>query len=600
SMSYLTGDATWFDSARSRALELADRMPEGVAAAVLTTSRPSGKLVRKLDSVRGRIAGSKPTTRSSSCWRALDRAGEMLRQTGAARRDVFLFTDMTRSAWAGHEHRVLELGPDINVFVVDCAPEGGVNGAVYELRREGEPAIVGAALSLKARIVASGGPLVRTVQFEFDGQGVERHDVHLEPGQETTLHFSVLLSESGHHWGRVTFLNPDALPHDDARTFTVDVAPEVPVLCVEDFPEQTLRSASYFFRLALNPWGQGSRGIFRIDRASPRQLAELSLAPFDAVVLVGAGDMTETAWRRVGAYVSGGGALLTFLGPETDDLYRTAAARAVLPARVGPVMAAPPESPFVLRVVKAAHPFVAALNESGATLAQVRYRQCRQLGLGADAAELLSFGPGLPALVLSGAAGKVAVFAGTADERWGEFAKTEPFTPFCHELLLHLTGRSAGGVASVPVGTQLPIKFEVSRWPTLVRVTPPGARQAERLLPGTTPGQHTYWKTDAPGYYRVEFERKDKRWHGGFAVNTVPIESRLEKVPFETVRESIRAGTVELVAAASLGEAPTATAGAVKELAPFLACLALVLMVAECFLANRFYGGEKESPSAAP
>lgn len=596
SMAYRAGDATWFDAARNRALELVAGLPEGAAAAVLTTSHPQGKLTRQLDSVANRVAGLRATARSNSCWRALETAAEILRQEAAPRRDVFLFTDMTQSAWVGHERRRLQLGPEINLYVVDCAADDAANAAVYEMRQTGEPTIVGGMLSLQVRVLASGAPLERTVQFELDGKAVDRRRLDLEAGSETTLRLRALLSESGHHWGRVAFLNPDGLPQDDARTFTVEVAPEVSVLCVEDEPELTLESASYFFRLALNPWGEEGRGIFRVERVSPAGLADLPLSPFDAVALVAAAGMNEAAWRRLDAYVAGGGGVLAFLGPGTADTYRSAAARAVLPAQVGAAMVAPPESPFGLRIVRPGHPLVRAIMDSRATLAQARYRQCRRLTPAPDAVELMSFGPDLPALVLSEVGGKVALFAGTADERWGEFAKTEPFTPFCHELLLYLAGRSAEGIRSVPVGAHVPITFETSRWPTIVYVTSPDAKGPERLLPGTTPGRHTYRRTDAPGYYRVDFERQDKEWRGGFAVNTVSVESRLDEVPFEKVQASVRAGKVELVAEASFGEGEIEQAGGARELTPYLALLALAFLVAECFLANRFYGAGRASP----
>lgn len=590
SMGYRSGDSTRFERARNAAVELAGRLPPGVAAAVLTTSRPTGRLRRPAQGLAGRILGLKCGTRSAPCWAALESAARMLGQGGLSRRDVFLFTDMTPSAWLGHEHRVADVGPDVDVCIVDCAPEPGENGAVAELRDSGEPALVGAMLRLDARVIASGGPLARSVQFEYDGSAVERQQVVLGAGEQTTLAFSVLLAADGHHWGRVTFLNPDGLPADDARAFTIDVAPAVNVLCVEDEPGLDAESASYFFRLALNPWERQGRGVFRIRRASPAELADIPLAPFDVVALVGAGAMTEEGWRRLDAYVSGGGGLLAFLGPETADAYRTTAARALLPAQVGAPVAAPPGSPLMLRTVSLAHPLVEAVADSGATLAQVRYRQCRRVVPSPDAQELMSFGPGLPALVLSEVGGRAALFASTADERWGEFAKTEPFVPFCHELVLHLAGRARRGARSTSAGAQVPIAFETSRWPTTVYVTPPGAAGPERLLPGTTPGRLTYWRTDAPGYYRVDFERHDGGWRGGFAVNTAPVESDLSKVPFEAVEGSLRAGSVRLASEPSLAAAGGRAAGGARELAPWLALLVLGLLVAECFLANRFYG----------
>ena len=598
SMGFRAGDETWFEAARNRALELVGQMHRGTAAAVLTTSRPQGKLVRDSEAVANRILATRVTTRANSCWDALESAGELLDQKGASRRDVYLFTDMTESAWLGHGHRVVDLGPDVNLHILNCAGEQRGNGAVYELDQEGEPAILGASLGLKARILASGAPLDRNVQFELDGRVIDRRQVTLDPGDEATLDFDVVLSDAGHHWGRVSFLNPDGLPQDDARAFAVDVAPEVSVLCVEDDPEASIKSVSYFLRLALNPWIARGRGIFRIERASPAQLEDLSLGPFDLVVLAGAGGMTPIGWRRLDAYVSGGGGLLVFLGPETSEAYRSEAAQAVLSAQVGEPVMAPADEPFGLRIVQARHPCVAALLASRAELAEVRYRRCRQVQPGEHAVELMSFGPGTPALVLAEMGGKVALFASTADERWGNFPVTPAFVPFCHEVALYLAARSAGGIRSFPVGAQVPIEFETGRWPTVVRVTAPGAREPERLLPGATPGKHTYWKTDSPGYYAVHFERHGEEWQGGFAVNTVPIESRLEPLPFEQIEDCIRAGKVELVADASFVGGELGGGSRLGELTPYVALAALALLLAECFLANRFHKPVQAEPAA--
>ncbi len=590
SMRYRAGDSSPFERAREAAAEFAAGLPPGAAAAVMTTSRPTGRLLRDVHGLPGRILALEPGTRAVPCWGALEAAGRLLRTDGLSRRDVVLYTDMTPSAWAGREQRRADVGADVHVLVVDCAPEPGRNGSVTELRDLGEPALAGGMLRLQARLNAWGAPMRRSVQFEYDGVPLQRREVTLDADQETSVDFDVLLSESGHHWGRVGFLTPDGLPQDDARTFTVDVAPDVGVLCVEDSVRGDQDSISYFFRLALNPWGRDGRGILRVGRAATAELATVSLAPYDVVALVGAGAMTDEAWHRLAAYVAGGGGLVAFLGPETADAYRTPAAGGLLPARAGAPFAAPPDSPLTLRAVDREHPFVAALTDSGATLAQVHYRQCRRVVLAPDAHELMSFGPGLPALVVGGTGGRAAVFASTADERWGDFAKTEPFVPFCHELVLHLAGRAGRGIRSLAAGAQAPITYEVSRWPTVVYVTPPGADR-QRLLPGTTPGRLTCRQTEAPGYYAVDFERHDRTWSSGFAVNVAGIESDLRRVPAAAVEAAVDAASVRVVSAAA--PPPTAADGVRAgrvELAPYLALLVLVLLVAECVLANRFYG----------
>jgi len=581
SMNYRVGDTTWFDTARNRAVELAQSLPAGAAAAALTTSQPGGRLSPERQALLNRIQGLRARLRSAPCWTALERAASLLAQKGASRRDIYLFTDMTPSAWLGYERKRLDLGPDVNLYVIDCAGRGATNAGVCGLIPGGQPAIVGAVLGLEARVLASGGPAERTVQLIVDGRTVDRRRVAVGAGREESVRFRLPLTASGHHWGQVSFVDPDALDADDARTFTIDVAPDVSVLCVEDDPALDSESPTYFLRLALNPWEGGRQGIFRVQRASPQELKELPLGPFDVVALAAAGGIEPAAWRRLGAYVSGGGGLLVFCGPGTQKTYGSPAAAAVLPAQVGPPVAAPPGEPFGFRIVRSQHPFVRALMDSQADLGQARFRECARLVPGAESEELLSFGPGLPALVVAEGGGRAAVFASTADEEWGNFATTPAFLPFVHELVMYLARRSAGSIRSHPVGSPVPITYEPAGLATSVLVTAPGSAAPERLMEGATEGRLSYWKTDEPGYYRVDFERGDERWSTGFAINTAPVESRLQKVPWE----------------------PVGGGAGSRELTPWLALLALALLVAECWLANRFYGAMPEAtlPSdAAP
>ena len=582
SMTCRSGDATWFDVARSRAVEIAQSLTPGTAAAVLTTTQPHGKLERETDTVLGRIRGLRAGTRASSCWTALENAAQTLRETGAPRCDVVLLTDMTHGAWLGRERRTVALGDGVNVYVADCASDGIGTGAISEVRHSGEPPVAGAELGLEATVSASGSAQERSVQFMFDGELVDRRTVALQAGEETTVSFRAPLPTSGHHWGAVSFLNPDPLPLDDARTFTVEVDEDVSVLCVEDEPARQQGSVSQFFRLALDPWGEARRDMFRVHRISPAGLETQPLAPMDIVVLAGAGGMTPELWRRLEGYVAGGGGLLVFAGPETGRAYADEAARRVLPAAMGETVSAPEDAPLRARIVYTDHPLIESLAEAGADLGEARFRQCRRLEPADSAEELLSFGAGLPALAVRETGGRAAVFAGTADERWGDLASTPAFVPFCHETLLYLARRSAGTIQSYTVGARVPIRFEPSRWPTVVHVTPPKSAGPERLMPGTTPGRVTYWKTDLPGYYRLAFEQHGESWQGGFAVNTPPVESRLDRVPFEEVADRIEAGSVELLEEAKLGNGALGAHGGGGEITAYLA-----------LLANRFYRSER-------
>lgn len=589
SMRYRMGDVTWFDVAQEQALKLLERLPPNTAVGVLTTSPMSGKLGAEPGTAGDQVAEAEAGAGSSSCWNALENAGELLRQQFASR-NVFLFTDMTAAAWSDHEHRTLDMGEQVDLYVVDCATGIADNGAVYDVYEEGEPAIVGARLRLKARIAAVNAAMARTVQFEWDGSPTDRRDLKLAADEETTLEFPVALSEAGHHWGRLSFLNPDNLAQDDARTFTVDVTPAVHVLVVEDDPASGTGSPSYMFRLALNPWGGAGRGIFRLRRADPAGLADALGEPAGVVALVGAGHMQDETWQALGRHVAGGGGLFVFLGPETGDAYRTEAATELFGAEVLHPQPAPPQSHFRLRTVASHHPVIVALKDARANLGAMRFRQYVEMEPSENAARLLSFERGRPALIITQEGGRVAVFASPADDRWGRFATVREFVPFCHEMVLYLAGRATAGMKSSAVGEDVAIACEEDAPETKIYVTRPGAQKSERLTEKGAPGQMLYRDADVPGYYATRFQRGRRRWQGGFAVNTVPIESRLGKVPFDLLKKAIRARKVVLVTDVADIELQTADGGPMfRELTPLLILMAMVMMLLESLMANRFY-----------
>ena len=102
-----------------------------------------------------------------------------------------------------------------------------------------------------------------------------------------------------------------------------------------------------------------------------------------------------------------------------------------------------------------------------------------------------------------------------------------------------------------------------------------------------------FWKTQAPGYYRVRFSRGSEQWAGGFGVSTAPAESDLRPVSAAAVKAAVRAASVRVhqdtSALPSFGSGESGDWSAF-EAAPYLALLALVACLGELWLANRIYG----------
>jgi len=603
SMNYRRGHMSWFDQARSQALEVLGRLPADVDVALMTTSLPSVRFTTGRAALRARLAALRPTMGGGSCRAALEQAGEALRGRGTGRGVVYLLTDMTRSAWQGIAEGdspapgdpSVELGESVALEIIVAGEPGAANLAVTQVRHEGEPLLKGALLDLAVELLCVGEPAEEMVEFELDGRALSRRTVRLTPGVVERISLRAPVETAGHHWGRVGFLNADALPQDNARVFSFEAPPAVRVLCVEESAAgstQQDQSKSYFLRAALNPWAAADRGIFRTRTVRPSDVEALDVGEFDLIALLAPSALDEGAWQRLRDFVAGGGGLLV----AADDAGEVApAAGALLPAHLGAVQdaPAPPADPMRIRVLERAHPFAAALEEAWADLGRAAFRRCRVLRPAEGAEQVLSFGPGLPALVFGHASGRVAVFAAGLDSAWGDLPMQAEFIPFCQDLALYLSGSGGGRMRRHLVGDHVAIRFAPASLPTTVTVIPPGAEEGERLMPGTTPGVRVFWKTQAPGYYRVRFSRRAEQWNGGFGVSTAPAESDLRQVSAAAVRAAVSAASVRVhqdtSALPSLGSGKSGDWSAF-EAAPYLALLALAACLAELWLANRIYG----------
>ena len=622
SMNCRRGGSSWFEKARDHALEILGQLPPDSEAALTTTSRPAIQFVRNADSLRGRLIGMQPTLEAPACWSALEQAAKALQSRPAGSRNIFLLTDLTRAAWPGIERRgapggtgglpPLDLGEAVALDIVDAGESAAANLAVTRVSQLGEPALKGAVLKIEAELLSVAEPAQEMVQFEFDGLPVRRQMVRIAADGVEKWQVEVPIKSTGHHWGRVSFLNPDALPQDNARTFTVEAAESVSVLCADPSAGTAAASEapsrSYFFRTALMPWAETQRGIFRVTTVRPEQLRDAQLAGFDMIALVDTPLADDVTWKRLADFVGGGGGLFVSLGPGTEEVSESPTARKLLPALGAEVVEAPAASggALFMRVVSTQHPLVDALSEAGADLGRVRFRKCRRLKLSEMAEEVFSFGPEMPALALGRSGGRVAVFAADCQGAWSTLALDPEFVPFCQELALYLSGAPGGRISEYPVGQHVPVRYEESRWPTDVDVFPPGSQDAIRLMPAATPGRRFFARTDKPGYYRVHFKRHDVEWDGGFAVNTASSESDLRRLEPKELERAIKAARVKVHADASTLAAARGAGGpggTGREVTTLFVMLALALCLGEIFLANRIYRSapdQMEEPPAAP
>ncbi|MBI5366100.1 MAG: BatA domain-containing protein, partial [Planctomycetes bacterium] len=373
-----SGGAPAFERARAAALAALAQLHAGDTVALLTINRPppAGRAELSADRVAARsaLAGLAPSAGGSNLAPARGRAADLLAAAKAARRELYLFTDLQKSSWeaalaAGGRRERLR---DVDIVLVDVGAPAGANlalsgvavAATHEIR--GMPARISAVVENHGDAEAAS-----TLALLFDGRRLAERAVVVPPHGALAVTLLAPCEGVGFHHGEVR-LDDDALAADNRRRFVLDVRERIRVLIVNGarspVPHQ---DAAWYLTKALQPAiaGDSGRSIIAPTVCSPAELGDYQLADFAVLILAEVAELPPDRLAAVTAFVENGGGLLLLPGPATDParFTRTFATRdawgGLLPAPVTGIRGEPEaRAEFtVIREVNERHPIFAAL-----------------------------------------------------------------------------------------------------------------------------------------------------------------------------------------------------------------------------------------------
>ena len=408
------------------------------------------------------------------------------------RRQVLLFTDLQRSAFAGLLPRPDGPPPDVwqrvlpraDFAVVNVADADADNLAVVDLALADPlpladaPAAVTAALhnfgkadrkqvrvELSVGRPSAGGP--ETTLLPIEQRMIDSIPAGQRVGVTFALDGATRFREPGLHLIRLKILDEDALPADDVRTLAVDVRAGLPVVLVNGTPNtDPLNRASGFLSEALDPGGRKlSVNPARPRTVSPAEFADTALGDLsgaDAVFLCDVPNVTTAQAAKLDAHLKRGGGVVIGLGPNAAanlDAYNRvlfADGNGLLPGKLLGVKAAD-EVGFRLAADDDAYrrPPLAVFRDDNARagLVSVPFKKYVRLDAPADgrARRILSFVPAKAAVAPPGSAdedrpdpavvewprhrGRVVVYTSTFNTEWTDWPVLPSFLPFAHELL---------------------------------------------------------------------------------------------------------------------------------------------------------------------
>lgn len=562
------------------------------------------------DAARDRVERLEVTYAGEPLWRRILAAAELLEQSERTRRELYIFSDLTRDAWSvdappEFRRRLAQLH-STGIYVVDVGPSEHANLSLGELRLSAQVLPANTPLIISTELAAQGAGGEHTVELVLidpEGREVKRGQelVQVPDGGAQTVEFALGGLETGTHQGLLRLASSDALAIDNVRYFTVNVRPAWRLLVVAPTP---VEQHAWYVTEALEPpeWRKTGQSWFSCQVSSYGKLAETDLTSYAAVVLLDPPPLAEEVWRQLADYARAGGGVAVFLGAAAQprEAFNQGAAQETLPATLQ-FQARFPDGNCYLVTDDDSHPLLARFRPLRGQVAWQNFPVYRYWHLGKlhHANVIVRYSTNQPALV-ERPVGKGRVLTMTTPaseppdltdaERWNQLLlgiDGWPFFMLTNEMMLYLVGSAdtalnytTGETAVVRLSDAWSFDTYLVRNPRgdEVRQAPDAGRQSLLIAA-------TQW----PGHYRIRAGGERDGVSLGFSTNLPLAASRLERLSRDEVQALM--GDLEFRLAASRDEIDRQVSrGRVgHELFPLLAAVLAVMLAAEHLLANRFY-----------
>jgi hypothetical protein len=231
----------------------------------------------------------------------------------------------------------------------------------------------------------------------------------------------------------------------------------------------------------------------------------------------------------------------------------------------------------------------------------VRCTQALDLA-GQEGRDLIEFEDGRAVLVEGDAgAGRVLMFAVTADAAWSNLPKRPLFVALLHRAVYRLL-RGGSGTVGRTVGEAIPLPRLATLGPgASVEVYPPDREDDPVRFSDASRGESVFDDTSRPGLYRIAVRAGPRRTESRVPVNVNPAEGRLARFGLPALTASLEGVEVRAVDAGGDLEEELRRARMGRPVWSLLLALAILVLVVEAWLANRWArpAGARRHPRGA-
>jgi hypothetical protein len=547
----------------------------------------------------------------------VNQAVELAVGSTKARKEVYVFTDMTRPAWASTSpvmlQRRLAEADNILLYIVDIGANNPHNTALGDVRTSSDVLPKSGDLTVYTEVSCVGPGGEKTVEVHLEQPDAERplimdgemllpatqlrsqRIVALPENGAQMISFPLSGLDTGVHQGQIKVAGQDGLALDNARFFTVEVQEATPVLVLAP-----AGVATKYLVEAIAPFEYRETGRARYDCSVQRQaeLPNLDLDDYPAVCLLDPSPLTPPDWAKLASYVRGGGGLAVFLGHNADQTsFNVPVAYPLVGGKLVRQWRSQGDLFLTLRDLN--HPVTAAFREFATTVHFHQfpvYRHWVLADFSPNAQLVIPFSNNKPALVETTLERGRALIMTTPvsdparlrnRQTWNELPTGEnawPYVMLVTEMMDHLVD-TGGTKLNYMAGETATLPNSRDRYPERYQLfTPLGQPQDVTAAEGKIVVKFTEY----PGAYRLKGNQGGPVGRG-FSVNLPRTASDLERLPRDELDEILGPDRYHFARSKDEIVLGVGEARMGREFYPFLILVAGLVLALEHVLANRFY-----------
>jgi len=617
-MQYRHQNQTRLQVAQEVAERVMTKLPPESDVAVIDSHTADASFSIDPTAAKQRVSRLNPNAAAQPLPSLCEEAVRLVGESTKGRKEIYVFTDLGRSAWSAESaarlQKKLAEKPDVALYVIDVGVENPQDLALGDLRLSADTLAKNTPLRLESDLAARGNAAQDDCSVALDlidsanhPQRREQTAVKVSPDQPQPIDFQINGLEEGTHQGLVRIVGEDSLPADDARYFTVDVRPPWKVLAVAQSPAQR---HAVFLTEALAPatFRRTGQARFDCDVISYTELANKRLDDYAAVCLLDPPPLADAVWQSLATYVDHGGGVAMWLGCNAEvkgapsDSFNTPAAQKIMPGKLARVWR---RQDAFLAPQDYQHPLLAKFRTVAGGVPWNAFNvwshwQLTDLAEGVNT--VVPYSNGQPALLeRSVGKGRVLVFTtpisddATDPDLWNLLplgSEPWPFVMLSNEMMLYLVG-SGEERLNYEAGETVTLHIPEAQRQLIFSLRSPDGEEFPQSVDQKT-GSVVITATGPVGNYLLRSGGTEGGVRRGFSVN-VPAEStdlaRLSRDDLTGLlgkdRFRLSRGRDEIERDVNLGRTG-------RELYPLLIVLVAIALGMEHLLANKFYRREAQ------